>query len=397
MQDHNASSQHTLRSVLRPAPPLAPEDSLRRCLYLTRFQPLATLPVLQNGYLCGIVSQSCLLPILEKEPGPAREQLLDSAVSKVMQPPIAIASPDMSVEEVGRLCAQVGLSEIPVVDTDGYCYGIVSIGDLLIPEAPTPRPAHIGGMATPFGVYLSDGTIRAGASDKALMTTGMLMTLLHKISYLGIFGLGILLQRFVHLPKGFVLDPDYSPPDGHPGMGIFYLAVSLLVIGLFLLLLRSSRLAGYHAAEHQTVHAVERGERLNIDVVRRMPRPHPRCGTNFVAAVLVFAILSQAFGYIPAFDGGVATLLAIAATLLTWRSVGTFLQARFTTRPATDRELASGIAAGEELLARYQHSPPTRPSVFQRIWFTGMPQVATGIGLMFLVFYLAGLAWSHLR
>jgi CBS domain-containing protein len=395
MSDFNASSQHSLRSVLRPAPPLAPEDSLRRCLSLTRFQPMAALPVLENGYLKGIVPQSCLLPALQMDAGAAREQLLDRPVAAVMQPPIAVASPEMGTEEVGRLCALHGLSEIPVVDAQGYCFGMVSVGDLLLPEASLPLPARIGGMATPFGVYLTDGTLRAGASDFALMATGVTMTLLHSLSYVSVFGVGWLLFHVAHLRYAAALDPDYVPPADHPAMGMAYVALSLLVLGIFLLLMRSTRLAGFHAAEHQTVHAVERGERLLPEIVRRMPRPHPRCGTNLVAAVLVFSTLSQALGYIPAMDGGIAQLVAVVATLFTWRSVGTFLQERFTTRPASERELASGIAAGNELLIRYMNSPPTRPGIFKRIWFSGIVQVMSGMLLTYAVYYLVWLIWKH--
>ena len=393
MSDTNAFSQPGLRSVLRPTPPLAPEDSLRRCLSLTRFQPLQTLPVLENGCLKGVVPLSCLLPALQMEAGAAREHLLDRPVSEVMQTPVATAAPETSAYEVGKLCAEHGLSEIPVVDAQGYCYGVVSAADLLLPDVPLPRPARIGGMATPFGVYLTDGSLRAGASDFALATTGVTMTVLHSLSYACIIGVGWLLNHVLHLRSAAMLDPDYVPPAGQPMMGLIYVALSLVVLCLFLLLMRFSRLAGFHAAEHQTVHAVERGERLQIDIVRRMPRPHPRCGTNFVAAVLVFSTLSQAFGYIPAFDGGIAQLVAVLATLFTWRSVGTFLQERFTTRPATDRELASGIAAGNELLARYVNSPPTRPGVFKRIWFSGMVQVLSGMCLTYSVYYLVWLAW----
>ena len=388
MSEINASSQPSLRSFLRSASPLAPEDSLRRCLSLTRFQPLATLPVLRDGTLLGVVPQSCLLPALTMDAGPAREQLLDHPVASVMQPPVATASPDLSVLEVGRLCALHGLSEIMVVDAQGYCYGVVSAGDLLLPEAPRPRPARIGGMATPFGVYLTDGSLRAGASDFALMTTGISMTLLHSLAYACVTGAGWLLTHVAHLRGATMLDPDYVPPANQPAMGLVYVALSLIVLGLFLLLMRLTRLAGFHAAEHQTVHAVERGERLALDIVRRMPRPHPRCGTNFVAAVLVFSTLSQAFAYIPAFDGGIAQLVAVLATVLTWRSVGTFLQERFTTRPATDRELASGIAAGNELLTRYLNSPPTRPGLVKRIWFSGIAQVMSGMLLTYGVYYV---------
>ncbi len=394
MSETNASPQHSLRSVLRPAPPLSPEDSLRRCLSLTRFQPLATLPVLKDGFLRGVVSLSSLLPALNREAGDAREHLLDSPVTAVMRPPIAVAGPEMSTEEVGKLCAQYELSEIPVVDAQGYCYGMVSAADLLLPEAPQPRPARIGGMATPFGVYLTDGSIRAGASDLALVTTGVMMTLLYSLSYFCVTGVGWALSHVFHLRSAAMLDPDYVPPAGQPLLGLVFVALSIVVLGVFLLLMRVTRLAGFHAAEHQTVHAVERGERLHPDIVRRMPRPHPRCGTNFAAAVLVFTMLSQVFSYIPALDGGIAQIAAVLATLFTWRSVGTFLQERFTTRPATDRELASGIAAGNELLLRYLNSPPTRPGFLKRIWFTGLVQVMTGMCLTHAVSYLVWLVWK---
>ena len=395
MSETNALSQQSLRSVLRPAPPLAPEDSLRRCIALTRFQPFATLPVLDSGFLKGIVPQSSLLLALQMEAGAEREQWLDRPVTTFMQLPVAVAAPEMSPQEVGDLCALHGLSEIPVVDAQGFCHGMVSAADLLLPDAPQPRPARIGGMATPFGVYLTDGSLRAGANDFALISTGVVMTLKYGLSYLCVVGLGMALHHFFHLPSRYVLDPDYAPPANQPWVGLIYVAISLSVFVVFLLLMRLTPLAGYHAAEHQTVHAVERSERLIPEIVRRMPRPHPRCGTNLVAAVIVFSTLSQAFGYIPAFDGGIAQIAAIVATLFTWRSVGTFLQERFTTRPASDRELASGIAAGNELLLRYLNSPPTRTGFFKRIWSSGMVQVMSGMLLTSGVFYLVGLLWKH--
>jgi CBS domain-containing protein len=393
MSEYNASTQQSLRSFLRPAPPLSPEDSLRRCLSLTRFQPLTTLPVTENGILKGVVPQTCLLPALQMEPGPAREQLLDRPIADFLQSPPATASAEMSVDEVGRLCAAHGLSEIAVVDAQGYCFGIISAADLLLPEAPAPRPERIAGMATPFGVYLTDGSTRAGVNDFALMTTGVAMSMRYVLSYLTVQAITLLLHRV--FPGVMVFDPDYMPPAHKPLLGLVYVGMSLVVLGIFLLLMRLTRLAGYHAAEHQTVHAIERGERLVPEIVRRMPRPHPRCGTNFVAAVLVFSTLSQVFEYIPAFDGGSAQIVAVVATLFTWRSVGTFLQERFTTRPASDRELASGIAAGNELLVRYLNSPPSRPGLLKRIWLMGMVQVMTGMGVTFLVVYLVTLIWKR--
>jgi hypothetical protein len=70
--------------------------------------------------------------------------------------------------------------------------------------------------------------------------------------------------------------------------------------------------------------------------------------------------------------------MAAAATLFVWRPVGTFLQERFTTKPADRREIDSGIAAGNDLLERYLEAAPARPSLPRRIWCSGMLQVMLG-------------------
>ena len=47
------------------------------------------------------------------------------------------------------------------------------------------------------------------------------------------------------------------------------------------------------------------------------------------------------------------------------------------------------------MLQRYLNSPPTRPTLFKRIWFSGMVQVMAGMVLTVTVFYLASLLWKH--
>ena len=69
----------------------------------------------------------------------------------------------MTALEVGLLCAAKGTPQILVVDGAGVCHGLILYSDLLLPERPRPKPAMIGGMATPFGVYLTDGAQQAGA------------------------------------------------------------------------------------------------------------------------------------------------------------------------------------------------------------------------------------------
>lgn len=50
----------------------------------------------------------------------------------------------------------------------------------------------------------------------------------------------------------------------------------------------------YHGAEHKVVNAYEAGMPLELDYVRGYPTIHSRCGTSFLLAVLIIAILAFA-------------------------------------------------------------------------------------------------------
>ena len=51
------------------------------------------------------------------------------------------------------------------------------------------------------------------------------------------------------------------------------------------------RVFEYHGAEHMTIHALEHGDALTTENVRRYPTAHPRCGTEFLVVVILLSIL----------------------------------------------------------------------------------------------------------
>ena len=51
------------------------------------------------------------------------------------------------------------------------------------------------------------------------------------------------------------------------------------------------RLFQYHGAEHKTIFCYENEEELTVENVKKYPRFHPRCGTNFIFLVMVVGIL----------------------------------------------------------------------------------------------------------
>ena len=51
------------------------------------------------------------------------------------------------------------------------------------------------------------------------------------------------------------------------------------------------RILAYHGAEHKSIYALESGEDLTIENVRKYSTHHPRCGTSFLLIVVILAIM----------------------------------------------------------------------------------------------------------
>ena len=81
-----------------------------------------------------------------------------------------------------------------------------------------------------------------------------------------------------------------------------HLVEGLIRVGIFigyLLLIAQAedvrRVFQYHGAEHMTIHALEAGDPLVVDAVRRHPTAHPRCGTEFLVVVIALSIVAFSF------------------------------------------------------------------------------------------------------
>ncbi|MEP6639533.1 MAG: DUF1385 domain-containing protein [Chloroflexota bacterium] len=52
------------------------------------------------------------------------------------------------------------------------------------------------------------------------------------------------------------------------------------------------RVFQYHGAEHMTIHALEAGDPLTVEAVRKYPTAHQRCGTEFLVVVILLSIIA---------------------------------------------------------------------------------------------------------
>jgi uncharacterized protein YqhQ len=158
--------------------------------------------------------------------------------------------------------------------------------------------------------------------------------------------------------------------------GVFVVVEGLIRVALFIaylsvisLLPDLRRVFQYHGAEHKAINALEAGEELTPERVRRYSLIHPRCGTAFLLWVMVIAIFVFAFLGRPGWFWLIASrilLLPVIAGLayelirfagkhsknrivMTLLAPGLWLQ-RLTTREPTNEQLEVSIRALKEVL-----------------------------------------------
>jgi CBS domain-containing protein len=382
---------------LRRGREIGPQTRVGEAAELLRLSPHRLLAATERGRLVGLLTERALADaLLAAASEQERIALRQTSVESLLASPTGVAHPLWSVETLLAALDAHEVEALPVGEADGAFLGLIGRSDFLEELLRPVVPPLIGGMATPRGVYLTTGAASGGASGGALVMTGML-----------IFGVQIGLLTALGGLSAWVQDA--LPGVAHlsaslPGgmrQALFSVGGAALYGALFLSVVRLSPLAGYHAAEHQVVHALERSEPLLVESVRLMPREHPRCGTNFIAAAL---LLSLGGALAPAI-GSPGYLLSGLLALIYWRALGGWLQRHFTTRPASVAQLESGIAAAREVLARHSRSATGALSPLSRLRRSGLLHVLGGFllgalllaGLALLIPPLGGLLAPHWR
>jgi uncharacterized protein YqhQ len=78
----------------------------------------------------------------------------------------------------------------------------------------------------------------------------------------------------------------------HVVEGLVRVAIFLGYLALISRMPDIRRVFEYHGAEHMTIHALEAGNPLTTENVRRYPTAHPRCGTEFLVVVIILSIFA---------------------------------------------------------------------------------------------------------
>lgn len=334
-----------------PVEPVHTFNSIETVAMELQSSGYSALPVVNGGVYVGMVTEADLSRAL------AVGTDLQAPVTEIM----VASPPPLKGYESGaqalRLFHEYNASALAVTDDMGVVIGVVIPSRLIVPSHNEARPKFCGGMATPLGVYLTTGAVSGGVNKWGLVLTGM--------SMFGLFFVGLFVAQAI---ANFLPDAIINlggVPEILQGVGLL----------TFLILLRAIPLSGYHGAEHMVVHAIEQGEPLTPEVVRRMPRVHPRCGTNFAVAGGMFLTIFMT-PWVPEVE--LRLLAAFLVTLVLFRPIGSLVQYYLTTKNPTDKQLAAGIEAGKQLLQNFQSASVTTAGPVQRLWNTGLFHIMAG-------------------
>jgi uncharacterized protein YqhQ len=145
------------------------------------------------------------------------------------------------------------------------------------------------------------------------------------------------------------------------------------------------RVFQYHGAEHMTIHALEAGDPLTVDAVRKYPTAHHRCGTEFLVilvllSIFVFSligrqpplvmILTRLIG-IPILAAVGYEVLKLGAKFRRYRVMraimfpGILVQ-KITTKRPTDDMIEVAISSMEEALTADGNPVPAGSTLFER-------------------------------
>lgn len=323
-----------------------------------------TLPVIdREGRIVGIVSEFDLAKVAKNLSLDKNSYQSKLMVEDIMTKHVWIEKHGTDVLDLFNKLGQMHTRFVPIVDDAGIYTGKCITRTKLINYLTRKiKPRTISGVATPLGVYLSDGLHQVGAKNIGLILNGIVFAAF-------IFTAQILTSK-IHAD-------------------LLSSATKLL---MFLLFFKFSPMSQIHASEHKVINAIEKGLPLDIDTVKRQSRVHQRCGTNllvlFLGIAFVFYVTTVFVPkiWILRFLISFVMLLGIFSY---WKQLGCKVQTFFTTREPSDKQIEKAIKVGKDLLEAYKNEPKDKDISFLSLIYTsGTLQIIISFLLFFNILNL---------
>ena len=289
------------------------------------FAGLDTLPVIdKDGLIVGIVSEFDLAKVAKDLSFDQNSYQSQLTVENIMTKDVWVETEGTDISHLFDKLDKMHIRFLPIVDEAGFYTGkCVTRTKLINFLAKKIKPRTISGVATPIGIYLSDGLHQVGAKNLGLILNG------------AIFASFFFLAEFLTV-----------------GIQNNFFA-SILKLLMFLIFFKITPLSQIHSSEHKVINAIEKGLPLDVKTVQMQSRIHPRCGTNliilFLGISIIFYITNILVPKIWLLRFMISFLLLIGLFSY-WKQIGYKVQKIFTTREPTDKQVEQAIKVGMELL-----------------------------------------------
>lgn len=356
-KNNKSEEQFDFEELAAKIPPVFTFSSIVEAMEIFKIYNCCALPVVNlENEVIGVITERDIAHLIALQSIAGWSKLKNYTVDSIPFSAPSLKDVESTLEEISAEFTNKDIEILPLIDEDekytGYC---VTASNLIIYTSNSIKPRSIGGLATPLGVYLTDGFYKTGSGDLGLVLTGVVFSLL--INFVTL--LTVLISLYYKMPEFLLL---------------------LIQLFLFVVFLRLSPLAGFHAAEHQTIHAIEKGLELTIDNVKAQPKEHERCGTNIMILVLGFSLMFYiSFDYLADLHWFLHTIILVVFTFVifsTWKKIGLKIQRVFTTANASEDQLMSGIDAGNQLLEYYKsNTKPVKITPMMKLWNMGLVQI----------------------
>jgi uncharacterized protein YqhQ len=212
---------------------------------------------------------------LVRSAGVAAVEDLAPASPPAPLPPVAAEPDEASVSDAVDPGAGVGLVPDPNRSLAAASSASTAPAVSVALAEPAASPALAASPAPP-----------APAADSAELGKGAVALMLGLTL---VFGIGLFF--FVPLLLAKAIAGGQSSYVERAVEGVIQVAIFL---GYLSLIGRTSdvrRTFQYHGAEHMSIHALEAGDPLTVEAIRKYPTAHPRCGTEFLVVVILVSIV----------------------------------------------------------------------------------------------------------
>jgi predicted transcriptional regulator len=355
-----------IEEISKPVPAVSEFCSVTRLSDLFQEAESDTLPVVNlQGKVTGIVSEHDLARITPEMSSMQDGYLCSKKVTDIMTKQVWTENKKIDIKNLLDKIPDMHARVVPIVDDNNYYTGSsISRSSIISYLTKQIKPDSLGGLATPLGVYITDGRHQAGVGNFGLFLTGV--------------SIGAMIFA---VERGYQAFFSYFKIN-YLASGIYPIAFIAEIL-TFMFILRFTPLAKIHAAEHQTINAIEKGVPLKLESVKLQAKEHVRCGTNLMVLIIgiqVVILFNSAYlsGVAPIFQF-IFLFWAFIYVFSEWKKWGMLLQKYFTTVNPPDKYILNAIKAGEEVLDKYKKDFSAKPPpVYRKIWNSAIIQIVSG-------------------